>query len=1259
MKKVAKGKKSSKEKKLPEGLDLKLLYAVHGNPEPKLITNKTLVYLNRMFNTYLDIFYKENQLLFFNNKKQTQPFKATEQFETFVHNLNDALISDIFHVDFLVDFFNAYLQLSEEQNYGERALSPIGMSAIRQDYLDIGLQFWANKAIFKEIKVLLSFCFFVFPNQKKWILENFLGLKLEKLVSSYKYGLKQVQKLLTDISTSDWAITVVNCDPKQELLLQYFIIYLTFMKNTVNSTGNLEIKKNRLMLFLSVYDYLLAIKNNFTLLKWCDQGNRVMDYLTMIELVNEFTYYAIISDTPQLSSTPFLKKVGKHLTDYLDYYVATKSLINYNRLIRHPKMLTFQGRYYFIENPKFKKERPRPKPQKIATPEPIKEVEEVKDSSPAISTSTKTEAQVNIEDTSTGNTQESNSDHDSENEVLEDDVDYLKTYLDFHPLNNVPKSSGASREVDVPSKSYSSVHVPQDKSFTAVTHKNSKKNTSSSGTTSDNVEVISIYYFKEMRKSSLDLLEKLFFYLNKREFKPLSIENNWNIDKTILDLYIQNEKKFEDNANFRKHPENFIDVVIELEILNCIDWLMKKYKGFTASDIESILVQSNYDYEATVQILSEASKGNFKILEEFAEEDTGYQNTYENSVEEFEPLVQESLEPSTEAEISDSAESDYSDHAEIHEPSISSDTYTSENETDNDSSVTPATPALTNEAPRKEASLEALLNEDACLNEIDPSRIDYDILAEDQIKDTKESKLQFLSKLTGVPINVITTSFKKYKAIPPVLKEFWSQIKTTDGSSQTTEEYEVEEISTVPHIVTEEVEIILNYEELKIWKEMFPQVPNHILKEKYYNSNGDGEALLALLDKFLATDIPSNDQKQLLPDFSKIDFETKILLDNEMYRFLGNSNYSGDMSLDDAIDICQINLTNGENEFSLVKDKVRVVQNYLSYTLQFAEYFLFISDYDIAEVVVKSVLQYEEISSELKKKFQKMKSINDYNKSFNLVVCKSYDKKSGAVPKFRTPQFYPRTKFIKNLDFVKKYLYFVENISDLKLFNRTFVLKVLQHMNINIQKSLNLLILLSELGKIDYINSRTSHLEATDLVSDIRKYVTDEFCEVVEIETLDSPLIKKVESETTKTIKKKVKKQRMVEQSALETSQNYSSCPNKKVIDDAISDFLSSCVITLAELEKAEALYLVALAVEKWWDEELRQRLVNNYTEDESSKYTLVHYIWPIDIIKQSDDTTVSREICESVCEFLTSQRYLIINSENFIEVVGKISENI
>ena len=197
------------------------------------------------------------------------------------------------------------------------------------------------------------------------------------------------------------------------------------------------------------------------------------------------------------------------------------------------------------------------------------------------------------------------------------------------------------------------------------------------------------------------------------------------------------------------------------------------------------------------------------------------------------------------------------------------------------------------------------------------------------------------------------------------------------------------------------------------------------------------------------------------------------------------------MSLDDAIDICQIHLQNCENEFSIIKDKVSVVQNYLFFTLQFAEYFLFISDYDIAEVVVKSVLQYEEISAELEKKFQKMKSINDYNESFNLVVCKSYDKKSDALPKFRNPQFYPRTKHIKNLEIVERYLYFVENISDLNLFNRTFVLKVIQHMNIDIQKSLNLLNLLSKLGKIDYINSRTMHLDMNDLISDLRKYAFD------------------------------------------------------------------------------------------------------------------------------------------------------------------------
>lgn len=1197
---------------------------IESDEKIKLITNKPLFYLQNVFRKSVEAFRKESKLLFFNSRKSTGTYEVFTICADFLYEVSDKNISDIMDFQFLVQFFEALKVFSEDIDYGEPITNLEGTRKIKQNYLNLIVQLYGTCRVFELIENLLSGAFFVLTNDKYQMFETFLNDAATSLVEIYNYSKIFANSLLTNVYEFDGFIELDTLDFETSIALKYVILHLKFMKYTVNTSGNLDIRYEYYHSFPNIYDILLEIKATCSLSRWCDSGYRLKDYFKLMELVSKFKEYDSLLTINHFSDSDLLKQVQSAILDFLNYVIEENVLIDINKLLRHTDIIRLQPRYYFIEDPAFKKRRSKPTQSNISVDSTNEE------NLPLL--------KGELEDRSKSFTDDAKS-SSSDGALSEDDQEYLKTYLDFHSISTINKSANNVNEAEISKK----LHPKTNK---AKNGKDLKK----VETNSSNAEVISIYFFKDMRKMSLDLLEEIFFLLNKRDFKPVSIHNYWNIDKTILDLYAQNQIKLNKNMNFIKHPEKYVDVVLELDTSNCIEWLSNKYQSFYPADIESILVQTEYDYCRTVEVLQEALEGNFGVLENFIEDiEDSKDNLSINEIKEadFDEL-------SENCEVQDSDESDHeggrdnfsieniqdppklmSAEANYYNVPVDYNEFDSEIKAANQEEFDGVSFKNTNDIKMKSV--------------VDISAT-YQKLADIQLQNRKEVS-DVIAKLFNINSDTFAAICNMDDTPSSIVKKVWQKTGSAVLSKLEIEEYEEEETETILVKNNEEVEIFLSYDELVIWKEIFPSVPNSILKEKYYDSNGNSDVLLNELEYYVQSISHKDNGKTITHDFQSSNEKKIIRLNEAMIRCIDKISHQ-------VKDKTIIILNDQNSNFSATKKKVSIAQKFLNLTLQFAEYCLMVSSYDFSKAVLECVLNYEALSNDLKRNFDNIINVDGYDESFNLVVCKQYDIKSNSAPKFRQPRYYPIKNIMVDPEEVEKYVYFLQNIPGMRQFNLIFALKVLEFFNIEVQASIELLVLIKKLEKIEYINSETEYLTKDDLISGLQSYVQKQ--EFIDNESLSSPLIKTIEKESIKTIKKKVINVREVEKPGPRKDENCDSfelCKHKEIIDDALFELLSSCVISMSGLGKLESILLVDLSVEKWWSEELRQRQIKCYQPDIQSNYTLCNYVWPLDIIKSPDVDIdpILKDTYSLVCEFLVAKDFLIIDNEACIEVIGKI----
>lgn len=1197
--------------------------------EVKLITDRPVSHLDNMLRKSILAFRKESKILFYNLRKSKATLETVKNSEAFLEEVIHKNISDVMDFQFMIDFFEALKTLSENIDYGEPIKNLEGTRQIKQDYLDLIVQIYGSSQVFELIANFFSAAFFFLPIARFQLFTMFLNNKITLLRDIYNKSKVFANVFLVTVYKYEEFISFNHLNFETSIVLKYIILHLKFLKYTVNTSGQLYVRDKYLYYFPDIYDIFLEIRTNCSLSMWCDSGFRLKDYLNVIQLISEFKKYDSLSIIDNISDSKFLKKVESAILNFLNHVIKENVLIDIDRLLRHPDIIKLQPRYFFIEIPALRKKRLRAAKSNLFE----EKTNEVEINHEKVPTSKKETNEYF--DSYANDVQSSSSD-----EVLsENDQEYLKTYLDFHPISTINKPVNNTTEAENSKK----VHSKTNK----VDSSNIMKKV---GAQSSKVEVISVYFFKEMRKMSLDLLEQLFFLLNKREFKPVAVHNYWNIDKIILDLHAEHQANIRKNLNIIKHPEKYVDVVIELDTASCIEWLSYKYEGFCSTDIESILVQTDYDYQSTVEILQEVSNGNFEVLENFVEKSV---DSDDNSlINQDKEVVIEEL--SEEYETEDFERSDDKVHLD---KDLNNNIQVNDKLTDYDSRINTALLDSSKSDPRNNADKEAFDNVSSYnSNDIEIERVvdssakDYQKFANIQLQKRMEV-LDVLAKLFGIDINDLVAICNENDTTSSIIIKIWQKTGSVVHPVTEAEEYEEEELETILVKTNEEVEIFLSYDELVIWKEIFPNVPNIILKEKYYEANGKSDLLLNDLESYSQSITHSNNGSSIRYDFLGI-CEEKLRCLNEA--LISCTDKISDQITDKTLFI----LNDRKSDFTTIKKKVSVVQTILNLTLQFAEYSLFLASYDFSKAVLKCILSYPALYADLKTRLDGITDVDGYNKSFNLTVCKFYDIKAKNAPKFRQPRYYPRKNLIVNPEKVEKYFYFLQNIQGLDEFKSTFALKVLQFFNLDVQASINLLVLLKNLGKTEYINSETEYLTKTDLISGLQPYIQEN--EFEDIEPLDSPLIKTIEKETTRNIKKKVKKVREVEKPGPrkdENCDNFDICKHRDIIDDTLFELLSTCMISLSDLGKVESILLVDLSVEKWWSEELRQRQIKCYESDSQSNYTLCHYVWPLDITKLLDagDQFISEDIYSLVCDFLISKDFLIIDKESCIEIIGKI----
>jgi len=219
--------------------DVESLHVVHGNTEPKLITNKSLMYFDQMFRFYYKIFYKENKLLFFDVKESRNAREIPGNVENFLDVLDDLKISDIFDLQFIAYFFKLFQDYTQYLEYDCNIEVPQGIDHIKKDYINLILQIFANKRVFDTIEQLFLLSFFRLPNNKQCFVENFKKNKKSILQDCYVSAMKDAESYLKNVYKFDESLLSGETDPIHEILLIYTTLYLKLKKCTADMNGKL------------------------------------------------------------------------------------------------------------------------------------------------------------------------------------------------------------------------------------------------------------------------------------------------------------------------------------------------------------------------------------------------------------------------------------------------------------------------------------------------------------------------------------------------------------------------------------------------------------------------------------------------------------------------------------------------------------------------------------------------------------------------------------------------------------------------------------------------------------------------------------------------------------------------------------------------------------------------------------------------------------------------------------------------------------
>ena len=275
------------------------MYIQHGNndflvqrrQEIKLITNRPVSHLENMFRKSTLAFRKESKILFYNSRKSKANLETVKNSEAFLEEVIGKNISDIMDFQFMIDFFEALKTSSESIDYGEPIRNLEGTRQVKQVYLDLILQIYGSSQVFELVANFFSAAFFFMPNARFQLQKMFVNNRATLLKEIYMKSKVFANVFLVTVYKYEDFINFDHLNFGTSIVLKYIILHLKFLKYTVNTSGQIDIRDNYLYYFPDIYDIFLEIKTNCSLSMWCDSGFGLKDYLNVIQLTSEFKKY--------------------------------------------------------------------------------------------------------------------------------------------------------------------------------------------------------------------------------------------------------------------------------------------------------------------------------------------------------------------------------------------------------------------------------------------------------------------------------------------------------------------------------------------------------------------------------------------------------------------------------------------------------------------------------------------------------------------------------------------------------------------------------------------------------------------------------------------------------------------------------------------------------------------------------------------------------------------------------------------------------
>ncbi|KAL6929014.1 hypothetical protein ACO0SA_002348 [Hanseniaspora valbyensis] len=709
------------------------------------------------------------------------------------------------------------------------------------------------------------------------------------------------------------------------------------------------------------------------------------------------------------------------------------------------------------------------------------------------------------------------------------------------------------------------------------------------------VEVISLQYFKKMKRLALNLLVELFPLLSKSFIKSQAVKNYWQIDSTIISLKFETEKQIQDGLISQKSLTNYVEEEIQLSFEECIIFLKPLFPAFSNSDISSLLTQNDYNFEKTFDVLTKASNGDLDVLLPFIE--------MPSKSEDFES---ESMGLS---ELFSTTES------------------------------------------TKETSM---LNGDDDFNKLEDYKpYAIEILAQIQQASNTIDPVSFLQSLfSTLNINEIQNICKSHD-FDDSFVELALKLQYPNSYILKEEEIEFEEKVTKMVEIQEEIEVPVNLQEIETWKDVFPQLSYLDIKRSWYKASGDTDLMLKLLQEHLENLSENSASSPLIDEFDEDEIE---VFENKKETVLSSvyKKYSSELKVKKDVFSGKVNACNLKDSvvYKSLKKKINVVKRFGVLTNQYAEYCLEANKYHVGNALLFAILGYDSCEKELEKHFYNLKNNKALANRVKLFFYKASRKEQNkSFDILIKPSIVPFTKKKISIPKIKAFMYSLHNLPDLKKINIEFSKKAFLYFNGDETRTIALLLLFSKMNFVGDINKVTKNMKSVDLgLEFINNKNTEDDITVPLKDTIvkNNPVISIVK--TKKIIKKRI---------PIIREFKYSSSEIKKMAGDMIKDLFINYRIDVQKFMLLEAIFFISNTAKIWWSEELKQRETNCKNQElvnsKSCQYvSSLKIITGKDIDNNSTGRSLFRQKCK---EFLICNGYLVLDKVEALVLVGKVTK--